>query len=194
MGKKKGNFFMGLLALSLVLGLLSGPVWADSSGVVTGKSASAKLDFKINIPTILYLQVGSAAAQDTVSCTLANTPSAGQYVPMLSNAEGANVTVIMRAVVKQGDLCNLTANSNGGLNSGLGSNIPSNKISWLGTKASGGGTITSTNFDNTTTQSVGSVTGPGETRGSFAFSYLNDTYYPADGDYTATVTYTLTAP
>ncbi len=59
MGKKKGNFFMGLLALSLVLGLLSGPAWAESKLTTVGGSTSARLKFQINIPTILSLQVGS---------------------------------------------------------------------------------------------------------------------------------------
>ena len=117
MGKKKGNFFMGLLALSLVLGLLmSGPVLAESNFAVGG-STTARLNFQINIPTILSLQVGSAGATvDTVSCTLANIPGAGG-VPM--NSSGANpVPVQVAAVVPAGQAVRLMANSNAPMTNG----------------------------------------------------------------------------
>ena len=184
MGNKKVHFFMGLLALSLVLGLLSGPALAESNFVVGG-STTARLNFQINIPTILSLQVGSInATVDTVACTLANIPGSGGVA---MSSSGANpVPVNVAAVVPAGQAVRLMANSNTPMTNGT-ENINFDQI----TCAAVG--FTSYTFNNNAAQPLDSFTGSGLHTGSYAFTYAN-TLYPGTGTYNGQVTYTLTSP
>ena len=120
---KSKKFFMGLAILALLVGLGGGQaVWAESN-LAVGGSATARLDFSVTIPTILYLQVGTVGATiDVVSCTLANIPGTGA-VAMTSG--GANpVPVRVAAMVPAAAAVRLLANSSTALSNGGGGTIP----------------------------------------------------------------------
>jgi hypothetical protein len=190
MNKRNTHFTKGLLALSLVLvlGLLSGPVYGESNTAVGGTSPTARLNFEIRIPTILYLQVGAVGngAVDTVSCNLSNIPGSGA-VPMTSS--GPN-TVRVAAMVPTGQSVRLLANSLTPLSAGAGNNILFSRIS-----CTANGDFTSYTFDDSNAQVLNTFTGSGDRNGTYAFTYANAAtdYYPA-GTYTGTVTYTLASP
>jgi len=185
MGKKKGNFFMGLLALSLVLGLLSGPAWAASKLTTGGGSASVDLQFQINIPTILYLQVGSTGATvDTFACTLSDIPGTGAVT--MSTGSGNTVTVRAAGLVPAGHNMVLTANSSTPMGGAGG--IPFDQITCAAT-----GSFTGYTFNNGAAQVLNTLGGSGDYNGTYAFTYANANYYPT-GTYNGTVTYTLAAP
>ncbi|MBM4289774.1 MAG: hypothetical protein FJ121_06115 [Deltaproteobacteria bacterium] len=186
MSKRNSHGIMVLLALSLVLGLLSAPVYGESNlGVGAGASPTARLNFEIRIPTILYLQVGSAGAGaiDTVSCDLSNIPGSGA-VAMTST--GPN-TVRVAAVVPGTQNVRLLANSQTPLSAGGGNNILFSRIS-----CTANGNFTSYTFNDTDNQVLETFQGSGNRTGTYAFTYANAAtdYYPA-GTYTGTVTYTL---
>ena len=180
MGKK--NFFMGLLALSLVLGLLSGPAFGESTTSVTN-STQARLNFQIVIPTILYLQVGSIGQGniDQFSCTLNKFPGAGS-IPM-SCAGSSTVPVRVTVLAASGQPVKLTADSS----TKMGGTIPFTEI----TCAAGG--VFSTYTFNNGVLALDSFTGSGLRQGTYAFTYAN-TQYHGTGTYTGQVTYTLASP
>jgi hypothetical protein len=187
MKKRNAHCLMVLLALSLVLGLLSAPVYGESN-VATGAGASptARLNFEIRIPTILYLQVGSVGTGvvDTVSCDLTNIPGSGA-VPMTTTGPS---TVRVAAVVPSGQAVRLLANSQTPLTAGGGNNILFSKIS-----CAASGNFSNYTFNDTNNQVLDTFTGSGNRLGTYAFTYANDTFY-ATGTYTGTVTYTLASP
>jgi hypothetical protein len=60
------------LAAFLALSLLTGAAWAESRitavpSTTTSLSATARLNFAVNVPRVLYLRVGDAGAINTVS-------------------------------------------------------------------------------------------------------------------------------
>ena len=181
MTKEVKTFFSVMLAASLFLGLLSAPALADSGSGAS--KATAQLNFQINIPTILYLQVGSAAGVDTVICNLNTLPG----TPVAMNNGLNPVPVIMRAIVPKDQPVKLTADSSSGL-AGPGDTIPFSQISW-----NGGAAWTATTFNGNIAQPLYTFAGPGERREDISFTYANSTIYAAD-TYTGTVTYTLSSP
>lgn len=182
------KFFTSLVLLALLVGLGGGQaVWAESN-LAVGGSATSRLDFRITIPTILYLQVGTVGAVvDVVSCTLANIPGTGA-VAMTSS--GTNpVPVRVAALVPAGAAVRLLANSSTSLNFGGGlTPIPFDQISWVAT-----GAFTSGTFNNNAAQVLNTFAGSGNRTGTYAFSYANANYY-GTGIYTGRVTYTLSSP
>jgi len=185
---KAKKFFMGVAILALLVGLGGGQaVWAESN-LAVGGSATARLDFQITIPTILYLQVGTVGGViDVVSCTLANIPGTG---PVAMTSSGANpVPVRAAALVPAGQTVRLLADSSTPLNFGGGlTPINFDQISWVGTGAFASGT-----FNNNAAQVLNTFTGSGDRNGTYAFSYANLNYYDS-GIYTGRVTYTLSSP
>lgn len=186
MKKRSAHCLMVLLALSLVLGLLSAPVYGESNVGVGGASPTARLNFQINIPTILYLQVGAVGAMvDTVSCNLSNIPGTG---PVAMSSSGANpVPVRVATVVGTGQQVNLVADSSTGMTGG-GSTIPFNQISFTA-----GGAFTGNTFNGGAAQVLQTFNGSGDRSGDYTFSYANANYYNA-ALYNGTVTYTLAFP
>lgn len=173
--------------MTLLIGLGGGQaVWAESNEVVGG-SASARLDFSITIPTILYLQVGTEGKiVDTVSCTLSKIPGTGA-VAMQSN--GANpVPVRIAAMMPAGQKIQLLADSSNPMTNKDGAKMPFDEISWAG-----GGEFSSGTFDNNTAQVLDTFGGSGNHVGSYIFSYANANYYDS-GIYNGQVTYTLSSP
>lgn len=184
---KSKKFFMGLAILSLLVGLGGGQAVRAESNLVVGGSATARLDFSITIPTILYLQVGTpgAGSIDVVSCTLKDIPGTGA-VTMKSSGPNP-VPVRVAALVPASQAIQLVADSSTGLKDGT-AKIPFSQISWAA-----GGAFSKGTFEDSTKQVLDTFAGSGDRTGSYSFSYANDTYY-GTGTYTGEVTYTLSSP
>jgi len=188
-GESRMRRMHGTLVFSLCLALLfcyASAARAESSSS-SGTPTVAHLDFRITIPTILYLQVGtSGATLDLVTFTVANLPGTG---PVAGTSSGANpVPVRVAALVGAAATATLRADSSTALTDGASHNIPFNQISWTATAP-----FTSNTFSGAANQQLDQFTGPGDHQGTYSFSYANANYYPT-GTYNGAVTYTLSSP
>ena len=164
------KFFTSLALLALLVGLGSGQaVWAESN-LGLGGSATARLDFAITIPTILYLQVGTEGATvNVVSCTLADIPGTGA-VAMTSS--GTNpVPVRAAGFLPRGQRMTVRGNSSVPLTNGT-ETIRFNNIRWTAT-----GDFTSGRFNNNANQQIRRWNGSGNRTGAYRFYYDNDAYH-----------------
>lgn len=184
---KAKKFFMGLAILALLVGLGGGQaVWADSKLAVGGGSPTVNLKFSVDIPTILYLQVGTVGTVDTVSCILSNIPGTGA-VTMKSSGENP-VPVRVAAMVPAGQKIQLLADSSNPLINKAGAKMPFGEISWKGGGSFSGGT-----FDNGSAQVLDTFGASNYYKGDYDFAYANANYYDS-GTYNGQVTYTLALP
>lgn len=179
----------GTLVFGLCLALLfcyAGSAKADSSQS-TGAPTSAHLDFRVIIPTILYLAVGNTGATiDRVSFTVADLPGTGAVAGSTNGP--SPVPVRVAALVGASATVTLTANSSTALSDGAGHSIPFTDISWTAS-----GLFTGNTFSGAAAQQLNQFTGPGDRTGTYSFTYANNTYYPT-GTYNGTVTYTVSSP
>lgn len=160
---------------------------AESQTIIGGGSAVVRLDFRITIPTILHLQVGSLAATvDRITFPVTDLPGTGAVA---GTSSGTNpVPVRVAALVGAATNVTLTADSSTALDDGSGNNIPFTEILWTAS-----GSFTGNTFNGTNNQQLDQFIGPGNRTGTYTFSYANANYYP-NGTYDGTVTYTLTSP
>jgi hypothetical protein len=148
-----------------------------------GGSAQVSLDFQVQVPTILWLRVGSLGATvDQITFTVNDVPGTGA----IAQNEAA-VTVRAAGFVGNGSTMTLAANSSTAMTDGTDT-IPFDEISWTATGDFSNGT-----FNNGAAQQIDQFSGSGDRNGTYTFSYDNDTYYPA-ANYDGTVTYTLSSP
>jgi hypothetical protein len=175
----------GTLVFGLCLALLfcyAGNAKADSSQS-TGTPTSAHLDFRVTIPTILYLAVGSTGATiDRVTFTVADLPGTGAV------AGSAAIPVRVAALVGANATVTLRADSSTALSDGGGHTIPFTEISWTAS-----GDFTNNTFTGVNNQQLDQFTGAGNRTGNYTFSYANAGWYPT-GTYDGEVTYTLSSP
>lgn len=177
-----------LVVMISLIGFLcySSPANAESSSGGAGPR-SVRLDFAINIPTLLFLQVGTAGATvDTITFDVIDVPGTGPVDGIPSGANPVPVRVV--STVNAGNNIILTADSSVPLGDGLGNNIPFNEISWVGSDAFASGS-----FDGTAAQLLETFTDSSDNRGTYSFAYDNANHYPA-GNYLGTVVYTLSSP
>jgi hypothetical protein len=145
-------------------------------------SAYAQLDTE----TINATAVVAARGRITLTGTI-NFPDTDPFTNPTINAAPLGVQALARVGVGAG--VSLTVQAGGNFVSGTDS-IPIGNLSWTstGTGYSATGTMSSA-----TAQAVGAWTGPGARNGSQAYSLVNDWAY-APGNYSVTLTYTLTTP
>ena len=130
----------------------------------------------------------SATASLTLGSGSINFASANPTTTPSITANENPVSVIADAQTSAAGAVTLTCLAGGDLTAGSNTIAISN-VTW---------TVTGTGFvagtmNKTTAQSAGSWTGSGARSGTFSYSLANSWNY-ATGSYTATVTYTLTAP
>jgi hypothetical protein len=181
----RGTLIFGL-CLALLFFYASGAKAESSQS--NGAATTARLDFRITIPTILHLQVGTVGAtRDLVTFAVTDLPGTGA-VAGVSN--GANpVPVRVAALVGAAATVTLRADSSTALTNGT-TPIPFSEISWTGA-----GSFASGTFNGTNNQQLDQFTGPGNRTGTYSFSYANVNYYPTTvAPYDGTVTYTLSSP
>lgn len=176
---------MAFLAVagSLVVGKLA---WAESRLQVGGGSPQARLDFRVTVPTMLYMQIGTVGATvDRITFTLNNIPGTGE----VQGTSSGTYPVPVRAAgfLPRGQTMTIRANSSVPLTNGS-ENIRFDNIRWTAT-----GNFTSSRFTNAANQQVRRWTGSGNRTGTYRFYYDNDEYH-GSGTYNGRVTYTLSSP
>jgi len=153
---------------------------AAAAILFTSSSAYAQLaTANINATAVV-----GARGRITLTGTI-NFPDTDPFLTPIINA--APLTVQALARVAPGAGVSLTVQA-GSFASGTDS-IPITNLTWAGAGAGYVGTGTM----NTTAQPVGSWTGPGANNGTQTYSLVNDWAY-APGNYSVTLTYTLTTP
>ncbi len=157
---------IALKSLSLPLSLN-----ADTSIVITDVDASS-----------------NSSATLTINMTSITFPNANPgAVPMVPANENP-VAVTANVQIEEGSTATLTVLAGGDLISG-NDKIAINTVSWT---ATGGGLLPGI-MNKVTPVLAGSWTSPGEYTGAFSFFMANSWSY-ATGNYSQTVTYTVTAP
>ncbi|WP_457281352.1 hypothetical protein [Polaromonas sp. P5_D5] len=201
-------------ALSLA-GLLAVPAHAESTfttPAVTGSTATARLDFSIVIPQVLFLRVGTSsgntATDGTINSISFTVPGANVGDSTVIAGVGGDLTAgaVTVRVYGNGGNINLNSNTTGPLTNATGQTIPWSQIS----VASAALAATTPGFTNAAithptfnaTGGAGTLTSLTATNrlvrveGKWTYTYLNATL-PAAGTYgTSTnggrVTYTAT--
>lgn len=197
-----------VVALSVLAACASLSAHAESNVVTTG-SATARLDFTITIPRVLFLQVGTGTPFTTVG-TIDNvtfTPTTAQIVSGGSVAAATNGTVTVRVAGNNGTL-SLSAAAAGQLNNGGTQNIPWTEIGVTAatptTPAAGftAASITHPVLTAAGTSSTTTLTATGTLRqeSNWTFAYNNTgnynpgTYGGTGGTNNGRLTYTLAMP
>lgn len=159
-------------------------------------SAVAALTLVCGYSTPAYAQLDTetinataiVAARGRITLTGAiNFPDTDPFLSPTINA--APVAVQALARVAPGAGVSLTVQAGGNFLSGT-DQIPIGNLSWTTTGAGFTGTGT---MSSATAQAVGAWTGPGSHNGSQLYTLVNDWAY-APGNYSVTLTYTLTTP
>jgi hypothetical protein len=200
---KKALLLKSTLALALATPLLAS---AESQLVNGAGSATARLDFRVIIPRVLFLGVGAGSATlannpgiDLVSFDYTNNPSdvgGGVTAPALLTS-GAVVPV---RVVGNNGVITLSASTVGALSNGAGDTIPWTQISATSALAAlPSPTIPASGTGAGSAVTVSSGTKITDRSTNWTFSYANAAVVPA-GTYGATVannsrvTYTASMP
>jgi hypothetical protein len=180
---------VGAAASLLVLGV---PMWAHAeSNVVTGTgalNASARVDFRLTVPKILFLQVGTGAAfTNNTAINLIDfvVPAAGvgsgtAVAGTAASGDLGNGTVTARVFGNNGAVT-LSSTTSGALSNGLGDTVSYGQIAAssvvltsataLAAPALGDGTTT-----NTTVPAVNKIV---NRDAKWTFSYLNTALVPS---------------
>jgi len=188
---------IALASAAVVAGVLPLAARAESN-VSTGAgalSASARVNFSITIPRLLFLQVGTGTflANNTAIDTIAFTPAVGvigdSTVVNATAGSGnlGNGQVTVRIVGNTGNVTLGATSTPASLTNAGGNTIPWTQIA---TAVTGGATHPTINGANASFTAAGNVV---NINGTWTYTYLNATT-PAAGTYTSQVTYTATAP
>ena len=161
-------------------------VWSAISAAVMlftfSTAAYAQLDTEtINAPAVV-----AARGRTTLTGTI-NFPDTDPFTNPTIDAAPLSVQALARVGIGAG--VSLTVQAGGNFVSGTDS-IPIGNLSW--TSAGAGYTPTGT-MSSATAQPVGAWTGPGARNGTQTYTFINDWAY-APGNYSVTLTYTLTTP
>jgi len=166
-----------------VLGLFLALTWSAYGEQDTksgGTPAVVRLDFQVNVQTVLQLRIGTAGPTiDTITFTVSSFPG----TPV--SGSPASVTVRVRGQIPATETMTLSADSSGGI---VGpATIPFDEISCDATDD-----FSDYTFDGTGSQTLDTFGSSGTYDGTYSFTYDNDTPYPA-GTYNGQVTYTLSS-
>ena len=159
---------------------------------------SLSLPLSLNADTSIVMT--DVNADSTCSATLTINSSSITFlsanprvVPIISANENP-VPVTASVQIEDGKTATLTALAGGDLVSG-GNTIPINAITWTATGSPGdnGGLVAGATMSKVAPVLAGSWTSSGTYTGAFSFFMANSWSY-ATGNYSQTVTYTVTAP
>ncbi len=192
---KFAKHLMALAAVAAVAVPMSAQAESDVNTVSSiGQSASARLNFRVTVPKVIYLQVGTGTAFTDVATVdeVLFSLTAGQVTtPGAVAASGAGVTA---RILGNGGNVSLTASgASGGLaNAPMSTSIPWSDIT--GTSSSAG--LPHPAIGNGAAGAASSLTataGIVNQTATWTFSYANAATVAA-GDYTGQVTYTAALP
>jgi len=209
-----------LLSTLSLAGLLATPVHAESTfttPATTGSTATARLDFSIVIPQVLFLRVGTSsgntATDGTINSVTFTVPAANVGDSSVIAGVGGDLTAGAVTVRVYGNGGNITLNSS---TTGLLTNATGETIPWTQINVTGAALTTGTaGFTNAaiTHPAFSAATGAGpnagtpttltatnrvvRVEGKWTYTYLNTTV-PAAGTYggintrNSRITYTAT--
>ncbi len=158
------------MTVTLLLGYTAG-----SHGATT--TSNLTVNTNIAARASLNLGIGTINFPDADPTTVPSIGATENAVSVTARVRTGSASVATLQVLAASDL---TSGSN---------TIAINNVTWT---ATGPGFVAGT-MNSTTPQTAGSWTGPGEQIGTFSYFLANSWNY-ATGSYSATVTYTLTAP
>ena len=194
--RAEGVLVLGILGLSF-LGFM-GTVQAESMlnlGNAANLSASARLEFRVVVPRLLFLSVGTATAMadnTTVDQIAFNVPqnAVGNAVPVAASS-GTGAYPVTARVVGLGSSVSLTATgSAGGLTDGTKS------IPWSQIAASSSGTLPHPAIGDGgagVATNLAAIAGVVDKTATWTFNYAN-TLPLASGSYAGQVIYTAALP
>ena len=202
-GRARGKSVPGgpavLLAFAVFLLGLPQAVLAESNlqaGAAPALAASARLDFRITIPRVIFLRVGTGtnfASNPTVDAVDFNVPdnASGSGVAV---AGQSSATITARVVANGNNISFSAAGSTGGLTpaSGAASAVPWTEI----VAASSGGSLPHPAIGNGGAGSASTLVASGgvvDQSSTWSFSYRNTTVMAA-GVYSGQVVYTAALP
>ena len=156
---------------------------------ILGLLLTAMPVFAVNTTQPLTVNMAiSARAKLTLGVNAINFADADPDTSPSISATENPVSVTAKVRTGASSIATLTHLASGDLTSGSNTIAISN-VTWT---ATGSGFVAGT-MNRTTAQSAGSWTGSGSYSGTFSYSIVNSWSY-ATGNYTASTTYTLTAP
>lgn len=193
-----------LSLVAAVAAILLAPQWAAAeSNVVTTGNASAKLDFRVVIPRVLFLQVGTGSLGNTTTVDqILFSPTAAEVVAGGTKAgTGGDLTngaVTVRVLANSGDVSLGATAAALGMRKGVTTDyIPWTKVTATAAAGTTAGGFTGTSIAhpaiNGTAQTITATSGVVQQVGRWTFAYANDVAY-ASGQYDGQVTYTASAP
>ena len=201
--------FVGMAGVLLSLVTPAASNFRTGAGALT---ARARVDFRLIIPKILYLRVGTGSAYPTtlsnvgtVNLVAFNTPAATVGNGTAVSGSGGDLTggVQTAAIISNSGNVTLNATATGALGDGVGDSIPYTQISTAASALTVGYTLLPAPALNNGTSANVVLTAPAtkviRADARWAFSYLNSTM-PASGSYggvninNGRVLYTATMP
>jgi hypothetical protein len=156
--------------------------------VIVAAAAAQIVDAASTTSNVTVSATVSATAKLSLSSSTVSFPNADpDTTPSIAATEGA-ITVTAKGKTSTGSNITLTVLAADDLKSGTDT-IGITNVTWT---ASGAGFVAGT-MNKSTAQSVASWTNSGSRTGTQTYALANSWSYPT-GSYTATATYTLTAP
>ena len=192
------TFAKHLIALAAVAAAVAAPLSAHAESDINttaaaGQSASARLNFRVTVPKIIFLQVGTGTAFSDVTTVdeVLFSLTAAQVTSASAVAGAAGVTA--RILGNGGNVSLTAAGASGGLaNATAGTSIAWSSITGTSSSAS----LPHPAIGNGVAGAASSLTataGIVNQTASWTFSYANAATVAA-GDYTGQVTYTAALP
>jgi hypothetical protein len=194
-----------LVAVLGFAGLLTAPAYAESNFVVGAGTAAAKLDFRVVIPRILFLGVGTGAAGTSLTNTATvdrltfdytgngQAVGSGVVASSITNSAAFPLNAIPVRVYGNNGQITLTSTNSGNLVNSVtaAETIPFTQITGTSSvpeltppAASGGTSLVTLNASSSKVTSR---------TANWTFAYAN-TVTPAAGQFDGTVTYTASMP
>lgn len=166
-----------------------------TASAAAGASASARLDFRVSVPKVIYVSVGTAtsmAANPTVDRVDFNVPAGdvGSGNPTSASSGTGGYPVVARVVSNEANVSFTANGSLGGLTNGVQS------IPWSQIVPVAGGTLPHPVIGDGTAGAASNLTASGgvvDRSATWNFSYRN-TAPLAAGNYGGQVTYTASLP
>ncbi|RZL64363.1 MAG: hypothetical protein EOP81_09050 [Variovorax sp.] len=215
---------MKKLLLMSILTALAAPFAAQAESVLVAPAlanaqAAARLDFRITIPRVLFLQVGtgtsftSNASVDLIDFTVP-AATVGNGTAVAATAVSGNLTngaVTVRVMGNGASTISLNSSTTGPMTNGAGSTVGWNRIAVVAAPLTAGTTpgfnntgithptFAASNTGNGTATTLNATNGVVREEGRWTFSYLNQdvlaagTYGGVDTN-AGRVTYTATMP
>jgi len=148
-----------------------------------GGQARVELQFRINVPQILFLQVGQAdSSAEIIEFNITDLPGSSRI-----DGDPKGIPVRASGLVPRGQPITLTVDSANPLSNGANP-IPFSNITWRSS-----GDFPAGGFNDRTNQKIGQWAGSGDRTGTYSFNYMNVRSYPP-GNYVGRVIYTLSSP